>query len=1582
MTEHALSRRPAFRSKLLTAITTVTVLTASLLLAPTSAYAAPTEALSADPTATSTSAQAVEVEMRTTAPDNETPTSIPTHGADDLPTSTPISAPTATPAETPTPVPAPRHTQEPTSTPTPTPTPTRAEDNARVTPTPATPEATASSGKSVGIAEASARISGTVLGGAAGTTPLSNIRVIAWQENGGWSATTDAAGKYEIIGLDAGSYTVEFSSNDGLHRSEYWDNQPTSETATSFVLTETGQRTGVNAVLAPAAVVSGRVTSSAGTGLDGITVVIYDADQNWVGYSYTDATGAYSVGNLTPGQRTIAFMDYDGNYLNEVWDNKPSFETATMFTLTAGQKLTGRNASLATAATISGVITDDTTGKPVPNISVRALSGDDSPGSADTDENGRYTIGGLPAGSYTLNVYSDTHQTEWWNNRTLQQDADSIAVSAGQKLTGKNIGVALAGSLTGTVTDSAGAPIQSQFVSVLNAAGEEYLYSWTDSDGVYMITGVAPGKYRVQFGQNSSGEEFLSEWWDNKSSLAAATVLTVVGGKASTADAQLTRGGTISGTVTGTAGAALSDIYVSAYSTDSEWQGGTSTDEKGSYTLVGLTSGNYTLQFFDNGQLNRGYLSEWWNDKPTREAADVIAVVAGKDSTGKNVSLATGGEITGKVTADATGLPVAGVQVSASSSDNGSGYVRTETDSSGNYTLTGLSADSYSVYFSSQSDVLMSEWWDNKTESWSSDPVQATPGSTTSGINAQLAAAGVITGTVSDKAGAAVADLEVTVYSANGSSVANGTTGSNGKYSVGGLPTGSYRVGFGTSNIGDSAFIARWWKDAATFETATAVSVVAGKSIAGINATLTQGASISGTILHAGAGEDIPTGYAYIYSSDKNWLGSTRTGTGGEFTIGGLPQGVYYVEFGTSLSSYAGQWWKNANSRSDATPITVAASAAVTGISATLEIAGSISGTVSGVKETDDPYRPTVTAWVKTASGYVPVTAWTIREDWTYTVPGLRPGSYKMVVSEFHSPTTTYPESWWKNAADMASATDVVLASGSDLDAIDFTMVDESTLLTLPTPPVPKIAGTAKVGQKLTGSTAAWKPTGVSLSYTWSRNGTSISGATALTYTLTPEDAGTKVTFSVSGTKTGYHSATATSAETATVTGGVLTGVVPTFTGTAKIGKTLTATNGTWEPAPVTVTHQWLRNGSPISGATGKTYVVVAADATKSISVKATGTKPGFTTTSFTSTAVTIEGVMTTMPTPTISGSAVVGGKLTAKPGTWSPATATLSYQWSRDGVILASATKTSYTLLADDVGAKFTVTVTGTLAGYATVPRTSAATAAVVPATMIGFAPTISGTATVGKTLTATVAAWSPAPVAISYQWKRGGTAIKSATASTYTLVAADAAKAITVTVTGTKAGYSTLAKTSGSKTVTSILTATPTPTISGTAVLGGTLTAKAGTWTPSPVALAYQWKREGVVIPKATASTYKLVSADTGKKITVAVTGKKSGYVSVTKTSTATTVAKVLTATPTPKITGTAKIGQTLKVTAGTWSPAPVTLKYTWLRGGTAISGATSSSYKLVAADKGKMITVKVTGSKSGYATISKSTTAVKPG
>ncbi len=80
------------------------------------------------------------------------------------------------------------------------------------------------------------------------------------------------------------------------------------------------------------------------------------------------------------------------------------------------------------------------------------------------------------------------------------------------------------------------------------------------------------------------------------------------------------------------------------------------------------------------------------------------------------------------------------------------------------------------------------------------------------------------------------------------------------------------------------------------------------------------------------------------------------------------------------------------------------------------------------------------------------------------------------------------------------------------------------------------------------------------------------------------------------------------------------------------------------------------------------------------------------------------------------------------------------------------------------------------------------------------------------------------------------------------------------------------------------------------------------------------------------------------------------------------------------TPKVSGSVKVGKKLTAKAGTWGPSPVKLVFKWYANGKAIKGATKSSYKIAKSVKGKKITVKVTGSKAGYATVTKASKATK--
>lgn len=504
-------------------------------------------------------------------------------------------------------------------------------------------------------------------------------------------------------------------------------------------------------------------------------------------------------------------------------------------------------------------------------------------------------------------------------------------------------------------------------------------------------------------------------------------------------------------------------------------------------------------------------------------------------------------------------------------------------------------------------------------------------------------------------------------------------------------------------------------------------------------------------------------------------------------------------------------------------------------------------------------------------------------------------------------------------------------------------------------------------------------------------------GTAATTYTISNIDPGTYyVRFTStanvtewSGDQPSFSTASAVSVTSgnATTVSAVLTKnseasatvaftTAPTISGDPIEGLTLTA-NAT-VPAGYYPNYQWASGGTDIAGALKSTYVVTSDDAGRTITVKVFLSRIGYLNTATMTSAATAAAThaFVTAPVPTITGTPTVTEVLTANTGTWSPAADTFAYQWYYGGAVIPGATSSTWLVTSTTVGYAITVKVTAYKAGYPSVEKLSAATALVGNLIAVAPNPTITGTAAVGKTLTAVPGVWSPNTVSFSYQWKRNGTAIAGATSSQYTLVAADLNTYISVTVTGSQATYTSKSATSSSTSAVLDKLTVGNVAITGNTTVGSTITADPGVWGPSPVTLSYQWYRNNVAISGATATTYTLVAADDLTNITVVVTGTKSGYGDDSKTSAPFAVGKQFVNHNAPTIKGNLWVGQTLKITVGSWDSVAV-LTHQWFRDGVAITGATAHSYRLTTADIGKKITASTTGTAAGY--ISKTSTSI---
>ena len=257
------------------------------------------------------------------------------------------------------------------------------------------------------------------------------------------------------------------------------------------------------------------------------------------------------------------------------------------------------------------------------------------------------------------------------------------------------------------------------------------------------------------------------------------------------------------------------------------------------------------------------------------------------------------------------------------------------------------------------------------------------------------------------------------------------------------------------------------------------------------------------------------------------------------------------------------------------------------------------------------------------------------------------------------------------------------------------------------------------------------------------------------------------------------------------------------ITGTVQVGETLTVdTSGVGDEdgrENATFSYQWLADGTAISGATAITYTPVEADEGKAITVQVSFTDDAGNDEALTSEATDAVAAAPAANNPatgapTIRGTAQVGEMLAADTSGMSDAdglsNVSFSYQWLADDVEIAGATGSTYTLADSDEGKTVKVRVSFTDDAANPESLTSAATVAVEarPNSPATGAPTISGTAEIGETLTAETSGTADADglgnVQYEYQWLADDAEIAGATSLTYTLVSAEERKVIKVRV------------------------------------------------------------------------------------------------------------------------------------------------------------------------------------------------------
>ncbi|NYF10076.1 putative cell wall-binding protein/protocatechuate 3,4-dioxygenase beta subunit [Leifsonia sp. AK011] len=537
-------------------------------------------------------------------------------------------------------------------------------------------------------------IAGTVTG--EGGAPLSNVLVQLFycdpdynpvQQRDCWTllyeaediAYTASDGTFSIPNREPGQYkaVINPQNNNSQYIREYWDAKDSEANATIITVAD-GATTTINPTLEIGAGVSGVVTGPGGAPVSGGYVYAWlTSDPNGTRGGATIASdGTYSIGGLPAGEYYLRAGPPSSTpasvLLPEYWENKTTAETATRFTLALGENVT-RDFELSTGGTIAGNVKDASNGN-LAGIDVTVLKQEASgywstARTGVTDASGNYLIEGLPLADYVVRFsdFGGTYGQRYAGNVVDRTAATKYTVGPGTNVTGVNTQLSAGGGITGVVTQTptggSAVPSDEGYVSVIRVAGgvHEVIESVrTDSSGVYSLTGLAAGTYTIQTAGEATGKWALTYRGPAYYPEEATTVTVPVGAPTDAGTTNIVPGTWISGRITDTNNAPVPSVRLTILyeRTPGTWvapppHGGSGDDI--AYSAGQMPPGRYIVGFEDTATTGTKYVTQYYNNKPTRETAEILDATNGGDF--KNISAQMTRDPWPVVTASATASP-------------------------------------------------------------------------------------------------------------------------------------------------------------------------------------------------------------------------------------------------------------------------------------------------------------------------------------------------------------------------------------------------------------------------------------------------------------------------------------------------------------------------------------------------------------------------------------------------------------------------------------------------------------------------------------------------------------------------------------------------------------------------------------------------------------------------------------------------------------------------------------------------------------------------------------------------------------